>query len=50
MAAPFHALATMVLSQASEEGVVADSKAPGAKTLVDNLKAMLAKPKVKAAA
>ncbi len=50
-AAPFHALAQMVLSHASEEGVVADGKVPGAKSLVDNLKAMLAKqPKVKAAA
>jgi pilus assembly protein CpaE len=47
MAAPFHALATMVLSQASEEGVVAGGTAPGAKTLLDNLKSMLAKPTAK---
>jgi pilus assembly protein CpaE len=50
MAAPFTQLANMVLSHASEEGVTADGKAvAGAKSLVDNLKSMLAKPKDKAA-
>jgi len=50
MAAPFTQLSNMVLSHASEEGVTADSKgAPGAKSLVDNLKSMLGKPKDKAA-
>jgi hypothetical protein len=39
-----------VLSHASEEGAVAESKAAaGSKSLVDNLKSMLAKPKDKAA-
>jgi hypothetical protein len=38
----------MVLSHASEEGV-ADVAKPGAKSLVENLKSMLAKPKDKAA-
>jgi pilus assembly protein CpaE len=50
MAAPFNQLSNMVLSHASEEGAPADSKAaPGARSLVDNLKSMLAKPKDKAA-
>ena len=49
-AAPFHSLAQMVLSHASEEGAVPDVKAPGAKSLVNNLKAMLAKQPTKAAA
>ena len=50
MAAPFTQLSNMVLSHASEEGA-AEAKAagPGAKSLVDNLKSMLAKPKDKAA-
>ena len=48
--APFNTLATMVLSHATEEGVVSDDKVIGAKSLVDNLKSMLAKsPKAKAA-
>jgi hypothetical protein len=49
MAAPFNSLANMVLSHATEEGAGADPKALGAKSLVDNLKSMLAKPKAKAA-
>jgi pilus assembly protein CpaE len=50
MAAPFNQLATMVLSHASEEGAAAESAvAAGAKSLVDNLKSMLPKPKAKAA-
>ncbi len=49
MVAPFNTLATMVLSHATEEGAAPDSKVIGAKSLVDNLKSMLAKPKAKAA-
>jgi pilus assembly protein CpaE len=49
MAAPFTQLSSVVLSHASEEGAVAESKIPGAKSLVDNLKSMLSKPKDKAA-
>jgi pilus assembly protein CpaE len=50
MAAPFTSLSSMVLSHASDEGASAE-KAPAvaAKSLVDNLKSMLAKPKDKAA-
>jgi pilus assembly protein CpaE len=48
MTAPFSTLANMVLSHASEEGV-AEAAKPGAKSLVDNLRTMLAKPKDKAA-
>ena len=51
MAAPFNALSNMVLSHASEEGAASEAKGgPGAKSLVGNLKSMLAKPKDKAAA
>jgi pilus assembly protein CpaE len=40
----------MVLSHATEEGAAsADASAGGAKSLVDNLKSMLPKPKAKAA-
>jgi pilus assembly protein CpaE len=50
MSAPFNTLSTMVLSNASEEGVASESTAvAGAKSLVDNLKSMLSKPKVQAA-
>ena len=49
MAAPFNTLSTMVLNHASEEGAAAAAKGAGAKSLVDNLKSMLAKPKDKAA-
>jgi pilus assembly protein CpaE len=48
VAAPFSTLSNMVLSHASEEGVSTEGK-PGAKSLVENLKTMLAKPKDKAA-
>jgi pilus assembly protein CpaE len=52
MAAPFTQLSSVVLSHASEEGVAADNKAAaGAKSLIDNLKGMLAKqPKQEKAA
>jgi pilus assembly protein CpaE len=51
MAAPFSSLSNMVLSHASDEGAAPESKAPAAaKSLVDNLKTMLSKPKDKAAA
>jgi pilus assembly protein CpaE len=50
MAAPFTQLSNMVLSHASEEGASeARPAAAGSKSLVDNLKSMLAKPKDKAA-
>src|SRR5687768_14955827 len=50
MAAPFNTLANMVLTHATEDGADGESKAMvGAKSLVDNLKSMLAKPKAKAA-
>jgi pilus assembly protein CpaE len=50
MAAPFNTLSTMVLSHSSEEGVSAEAKvAASAKSLVDNLKSMLTKPKAQAA-
>ena len=50
MAAPFNSLSNMVLSHATEEGAAAETAAAaGAKSLVDNLKSMLAKPKAKAA-
>jgi pilus assembly protein CpaE len=50
MAAPFNQLSTIVLSHASVEGVTIDSApAAAAKSLVDNLKSMLSKPKDKAA-
>ena len=49
--APFNSLVNMVLSHATEEGAngSADKPAAGSKSLVDNLKSMLAKPKAKAA-
>jgi pilus assembly protein CpaE len=50
MAAPFNQLSSVVLSHASEEGAATESAAAaGAKSLVDNLKSMLSKPKDKAA-
>jgi pilus assembly protein CpaE len=51
MSAPFNTLSNMVLSHASDEGAAGGEKAPAAaaKSLVDNLKSMLAKPKDKAA-
>jgi hypothetical protein len=39
----------MVLSHATEDGARVEPKAEGAKSLVDNLKSMLSKPKAKAA-
>jgi pilus assembly protein CpaE len=49
MSAPFNTLSSLVLSHASEEGVTLDAKAAGGKSMIDNLKAMLSKPKDKAA-
>jgi pilus assembly protein CpaE len=55
MAAPVSTLANMVLSHATEEGASgsagssSEGVAAGAKSLVDNLKSMLNKPKAKAA-
>src|SRR5215210_1274146 len=44
LAAPFNTLSGMILNHATEEGASGDSKAVvGAKSLVDNLKSMLAK-------
>ena len=52
VAAPFSSLSNMVLSHATEDGAASETAAAaagGAKSLVDNLKSMLAKPKAKAA-
>jgi pilus assembly protein CpaE len=50
MTAPFNQLCGMVLSHATEDGADApDATVVGARSLVDNLKSMLAKPKAKAA-
>ena len=50
LASPFNTLSGMVLNHASEEGAAADgSAADKGKSLVDNLKSMLSKPKDKAA-
>jgi pilus assembly protein CpaE len=49
MSAPFNSLLKMVLSNASEEVAEAAPKAAASKSLVDNLKSMLSKPKAKAA-
>jgi pilus assembly protein CpaE len=50
MSAPFNTLSNVVLTHASEEGVASESKGvAGAKSLLDNLKAKLSKPKDKAA-
>jgi pilus assembly protein CpaE len=50
MASPFNQLSTIVLSHASDEGAAVEAKgAPSPKSLVDNLKSMLSKPKDKAA-
>jgi pilus assembly protein CpaE len=51
MAVPFNTLFNMVLSHASEDGAAEsqDKSAGGSKSLVNNLKSMLAKPKAKAA-
>ena len=47
MSGPFNQLANMVLSHATEEGAGSDAgkSAAAAKSLVDNLKSMLSKPK-----
>jgi len=53
LAAPFTTLSNMVLSHASDDGAAVETKGKGnasGKSLVDNLKAMLAKPKVAQAA
>jgi len=52
LAGPFSTLCSMVLSHASDEGAAAtEAKAPAAaRSLVNNLKSMLSKPKEKAAA
>jgi pilus assembly protein CpaE len=50
LAAPFNALSGMVLNHASEEGSAPEAAGGGqTKSLVNNLKSMLAKPKDKAA-
>jgi pilus assembly protein CpaE len=50
MSAPFNTLSNLVLSNASDEGAAQDKTPTAAsKSLVDNLKSMLAKPKDKAA-
>ena len=50
LAAPFNNLSGMVLNHASEEGSAPDASSTGqSKSLVSNLKSMLAKPKDKAA-
>ena len=49
LAAPFNALSGMVLNHASEEATAVEVQASGNKSLVNNLKSMLAKPKDKAA-
>ena len=53
LAAPFTTLSNMVLSHASDDGAALENKpkvTAGGKSLVDNLKSMLAKPKVAQAA
>jgi pilus assembly protein CpaE len=50
MSGPFNTLSNVVLTHASEEGVAGEAKGvAGAKSLLDNLKAKLSKPKDKAA-
>jgi pilus assembly protein CpaE len=50
MTVPFNSLSAMVLSNASEERVAVEAKATGgARSIVDNLKSMLNKPKAEAA-
>jgi pilus assembly protein CpaE len=49
MAAPFGTLVNMVLSHATEEGAADGGDKAGSKSLVNNLKSMLSKPKAKAA-
>jgi pilus assembly protein CpaE len=49
MSAPFSALSNMVLSHASDEGTSDKAPVVAARSLVDNLKSMLSKPRDKAA-
>ena len=50
LASPFNTLSGMVLNHASEEGTAAEgATSEKSKSLVDNLKSMLSKPKEKAA-
>jgi len=49
MAGPFNALSNLVLSHASDEVAAPDKSPAAAKSIVDNLKSMLSKPKDKAA-
>jgi pilus assembly protein CpaE len=49
MAAPFNSLLNMVLRHASEDADGGAAKSDGSKSLMNNLKSMLAKPKAKAA-
>jgi pilus assembly protein CpaE len=49
MAAPFNSLLNMVLSHASEDADGGAAKSDSSKSLMNNLKSMLAKPKAKAA-
>jgi pilus assembly protein CpaE len=48
MTAPFNSLSSMVLSNAAEDGASTEGST-GGKSLVDNLKSMLSKPKAEAA-
>jgi pilus assembly protein CpaE len=48
MTGPFNSLSAMVLSNAAEDGATVDGGS-GAKSLIDNLKSMLNKPKAEAA-
>ena len=51
LAAPFTTLSNMVLSHASDDGAAVETKGNASgKSLVDNLKSMLAKPKAAQAA
>jgi pilus assembly protein CpaE len=49
LAGPFNALSGMVLNHATEEGSTSEAASGGSRSLVNNLKSMLAKPKDKAA-
>ena len=46
LASPFNALSGMVLNHATEEAAAPEAQGPGgSKSLVNNLKSMLSKPK-----
>ena len=49
MTGPFNSLSNLVLSNASDEVAAPDKSPAASKSLVDNLKSMLSKPKDKAA-